>query len=228
MCLGGAQLVTDVCISGITSAAARPASSCICCPARRCVWPPPKPAGLLGCAGGCALTAVTCLDPGMWCISVSLSSTVGCAAPLLLMSYVHARPSLSLSLSRGPLFSHLVLPRSPAKVNPEKRLGCGPGGIAEIKHHRWFSHINWSALAVKQLHAPIVPRLSSLLDTSNFDSFDDADFDSFKFGGQPGGGGAAGAAAAQGGKGAVWDTWQWSEGLSKAQLPQGSKASHAH
>uniref|UniRef100_A0A383VZL0 cGMP-dependent protein kinase n=1 Tax=Tetradesmus obliquus TaxID=3088 RepID=A0A383VZL0_TETOB len=96
------------------------------------------------------------------------------------------------------------------QVNPEKRLGCGPGGIAEIKAHRWFSRINWDALAAKQLPAPIQPRLKSLLDTSNFDNFDDAESDG-QMKGHMGGLAAAGAAGAAGGdKGVVvWDTWQW-------------------
>lgn len=92
------------------------------------------------------------------------------------------------------------------QVNPEKRLGCGPGGISEIKAHRWFSRINWEALAAKQLLAPIQPRLKSLLDTSNFDNFDDAEVDG------PAGmhGGHMGGTAGQDGKGVVmWDTWQW-------------------
>ncbi|WIA31049.1 hypothetical protein OEZ86_001080 [Tetradesmus obliquus] len=96
------------------------------------------------------------------------------------------------------------------QVNPEKRLGSGPGGIAEIKAHRWFSRINWDALAAKQLPAPIQPRLKSLLDTSNFDNFDDAESDG-QMEGHMGGLAAAGAAGAAGGdKGVVvWDTWQW-------------------
>eukprot|EP00879_Flechtneria_rotunda_P001387 GHRR01001538.1.p1 GENE.GHRR01001538.1~~GHRR01001538.1.p1 ORF type:complete len:1213 (+),score=453.23 GHRR01001538.1:393-3641(+) len=89
------------------------------------------------------------------------------------------------------------------QVNPEKRLGCGSAGINEIKSHRWFSRINWDALAAKQLAAPIQPRLKSLLDTSNFDNFDDADLQ---------GHGMYGAVpkAGPGDKGVtLWDSWQW-------------------
>ena len=93
------------------------------------------------------------------------------------------------------------------QVNPEKRLGCGPGGIQEIKNHRWFSRISWEALTNKQLPAPILPRLASLLDTSNFDAFDEADINSHHFA-------PAAAPGAQGdGKRAVqWETWQWVTG----------------
>jgi hypothetical protein len=100
------------------------------------------------------------------------------------------------------------------QVNPEKRLGCGPNGIAEIKAHRWFSRINWEALANKQLPAPIQPRLKSLLDTSNFDNFADAEPDG-QAGGHMGGAGGAGGA---GDKGVVvWDTWQWIGGGTQGQ-----------
>jgi hypothetical protein len=123
------------------------------------------------------------------------------------------------------------------QVTPEKRLGCGPGGIAEIKAHRWFGHINWDALAARQLPAPILPRLTSLLDTSNFDAFDEPDLTTphGKLGSSGLGGGGSGPTTQQqqqhgnsGGTGsskgaAVWDTWHWVGGLSKAQLPAGGR-----
>lgn len=98
------------------------------------------------------------------------------------------------------------------QVNPEKRLGCGPGGINEIKAHRWFSRINWNALAAKQLPAPIQPRLKSLLDTSNFDNFDDVEAD-----GQLHAHGHHSGMPAAGDKASVpWDGWQWVTGKAQA------------
>lgn len=97
------------------------------------------------------------------------------------------------------------------QVNPEKRLGCGPGGIQEIKSHRWFSRISWEALAAKQLPAPILPHLTSLLDTSNFDTFEDADVSSYQV--APVAAAAANAAQADGKRPVKWDTWQWVAGL---------------
>ena len=44
------------------------------------------------------------------------------------------------------------------QVNPEKRLGSGRDGAAEIKRHRWFSRIDWAALEAKKIPAPIRPR----------------------------------------------------------------------
>ncbi len=44
------------------------------------------------------------------------------------------------------------------QVNPEKRLGTGPQGVAAIKKHRWFARLDWSALEQRKLIAPIRPR----------------------------------------------------------------------
>jgi hypothetical protein len=111
-------------------------------------------------------------------------------------------------------------------VNPEKRLGCGPGGIQEIKSHRWFSRINWDALIARQLPAPIVPRLSSLLDTSNFDSFDDVDVSGHQVAAAAAAAAAASAAQADGKRPAQWDTWAWVSGPPSAN-PQGAAAAAA-
>lgn len=50
----------------------------------------------------------------------------------------------------------------------EKRLGCGPGGIEEIKRHRWFKGVDWEQLRKKEIAAPFVPKFSHAGDTSNF------------------------------------------------------------
>lgn len=60
-------------------------------------------------------------------------------------------------------------------MNPEKRLGSGKEGAAEIKKHRWFSRIDWKALEQRKLPAPIKPKIRNPLDTSNFDNFDNCD-----------------------------------------------------
>jgi hypothetical protein len=66
-------------------------------------------------------------------------------------------------------------PTTLPQVSPEKRLGSGPLGAAEIKSHRWFSRIDWAALEQRRIPAPIRPRVRSPLDTSNFDIFDNVD-----------------------------------------------------
>ncbi len=89
------------------------------------------------------------------------------------------------------------------QVNPEKRLGSGPTGTDEIKSHRWFSRIDWKALEARLLPAPIMPRLKSLLDTSNFDDFDDAEGD---VAAQPP---MVANGAAGGDTEVTWDLWEW-------------------
>lgn len=61
------------------------------------------------------------------------------------------------------------------QVNPERRLGSGKKGAADIKAHRWFAQMDWDALEHKRLTAPIRPRVRNPLDTSNFDVFDAPD-----------------------------------------------------
>lgn len=53
--------------------------------------------------------------------------------------------------------------------DPEKRLGSGPSGAAEVKAHPWFSGIDWMAYLKKEVTPPFVPKIKGELDVSNFD-----------------------------------------------------------
>lgn len=55
--------------------------------------------------------------------------------------------------------------------NSSERLGYQRGGIDDIMKHKWFDGFNWLALRNRTLQAPYVPRISSAIDTSNFDSY---------------------------------------------------------
>lgn len=46
-----------------------------------------------------------------------------------------------------------------SQVNPEKRLGSGPGGASDIKKHKWFSRIDWKLLEARKLPTPIRPKV---------------------------------------------------------------------
>ena len=85
------------------------------------------------------------------------------------------------------------------QVSPERRLGSGPGGAAEVKAHRWFARVDWAALAARRLPAPIVPALRGPLDTSNFDAFDDAEGDAPPPVPPP----------RPGEKAPAWELWEW-------------------
>ncbi|XP_030071159.1 ribosomal protein S6 kinase alpha-5 [Microcaecilia unicolor] len=60
--------------------------------------------------------------------------------------------------------------------DPQKRLGCGPGGSDEIKKHPFFQNINWDDLAAKKVPAPFKPVIRDELDVGNFaEEFTDMD-----------------------------------------------------
>ena len=83
------------------------------------------------------------------------------------------------------------------QVNPERRLGSGKTGAEEIKKHKWFGRLDWAALQQKRLPAPIKPKVTRPLDTSNFDTFE---------------GGESIPLGSRGDKNAgAWDLWEWIE-----------------
>lgn len=55
-----------------------------------------------------------------------------------------------------------------------KRYGCLKGGAEDIKRHKWFTSVDFSALYNRTLTAPVIPRVSGAADTSNFDPYPDS------------------------------------------------------
>ena len=55
-----------------------------------------------------------------------------------------------------------------------KRYGCLKGGAEDIKKHKWFNSLDFTALYNRGLSPPIVPRVKSETDTSNFDPYPDS------------------------------------------------------
>uniref|UniRef100_A0A0V0G4D3 cGMP-dependent protein kinase n=1 Tax=Triatoma dimidiata TaxID=72491 RepID=A0A0V0G4D3_TRIDM len=55
--------------------------------------------------------------------------------------------------------------------NPAERLGYQKGGISEIQKHKWFDGFNWEGLRMRTLTPPILPKVRSCTDTSNFDEY---------------------------------------------------------
>ncbi len=55
-------------------------------------------------------------------------------------------------------------------IEPDKRLGGGEDGAAEIKNHPWFKNIDWNFITEKKIKPPFRPQLKSNQDTSYIDS----------------------------------------------------------
>ncbi|XP_076633303.1 cGMP-dependent protein kinase for isoform X2 [Colletes latitarsis] len=55
--------------------------------------------------------------------------------------------------------------------NAAERLGYQKGGISEIQKHKWFDGFNWEGLRARTLEPPIMPRIQSAIDTTNFDEY---------------------------------------------------------
>ena len=61
--------------------------------------------------------------------------------------------------------------RSLCRENPTERLGIrGRNGYGDIKKHKWFANFNWNHLLGRKLVPPIVPQLTSDIDTRYFDT----------------------------------------------------------
>ena len=54
------------------------------------------------------------------------------------------------------------------------RLGCTKGGGESVREHKWFSGLDWDALAAGRVEAPFVPKLSGRGDTSQFEAYPDS------------------------------------------------------
>jgi protein kinase A len=55
-----------------------------------------------------------------------------------------------------------------------KRYGCLKAGADDIKKHKCFSGIDWEATLARKVVAPIIPKVLTPNDTSNFDPYPDS------------------------------------------------------
>lgn len=53
--------------------------------------------------------------------------------------------------------------------DPSKRLGSGPGGVEEVKAHKWFKTIHWGKLLCKEIQPKFRPTVNGKQCTANFD-----------------------------------------------------------
>jgi len=57
-----------------------------------------------------------------------------------------------------------------------KRLGSMKDGAEDVKNHKFFSTLDWQEVYYKHLPPPIVPKIKSEEDTSNFENYPETDF----------------------------------------------------
>lgn len=57
----------------------------------------------------------------------------------------------------------------------ENRMGCRGFGALDLKRHKFFRGVDWNALHSSRIQAPIVPKVSSSLDTHYFDKYPEED-----------------------------------------------------
>ncbi|KDO34603.1 AGC/PKA protein kinase [Saprolegnia parasitica CBS 223.65] len=55
-----------------------------------------------------------------------------------------------------------------------KRYGCLKNGVEDIKKHKFFSGVDWDAMLARKGTAPIIPKVVTPNDTSNFDPYPDS------------------------------------------------------
>jgi len=53
--------------------------------------------------------------------------------------------------------------------DPEKRLGCGPRGIAEIKEQAWFTGLDWVKMNQRNIKPPFQPELDRANCSADFE-----------------------------------------------------------
>ncbi|XP_020614640.1 cGMP-dependent protein kinase 1-like isoform X2 [Orbicella faveolata] len=66
--------------------------------------------------------------------------------------------------------AHALIKRL-CRDNPTERLGYQKGGLKDIKKNKWFDGFNWEGLKQRKLQAPIIPKIKSPTDASNFDDY---------------------------------------------------------
>lgn len=57
------------------------------------------------------------------------------------------------------------------RENPSERLGYGKNGLSDIKKNKWFQGFDWDGLKKQKLNPPIIPKVRSQCDHSNFDQY---------------------------------------------------------
>ncbi|KAL5537753.1 hypothetical protein UlMin_044666 [Ulmus minor] len=64
--------------------------------------------------------------------------------------------------------AHSLL-RGLLQKDASKRLGSGPNGSEDIKHHKWFKTINWKKLDAREIRPSFIPKIAGKLCVANFE-----------------------------------------------------------
>ncbi|KAG8513686.1 cAMP-dependent protein kinase catalytic subunit PRKX [Galemys pyrenaicus] len=75
-------------------------------------------------------------------------------------------------------FSVKDLIRKLLVVDRTRRLGNMKNGADDVKKHRWFRAVDWETVPERKLKPPIIPKVSSEGDTSNFEAYPENDWNS--------------------------------------------------
>lgn len=79
----------------------------------------------------------------------------------------HIRFPANLSPAARDIISGLC------KVYPSERLGHISGGTQRVKEHPFFEGINWDDLYHRKTKGPILPKITHVADTGNFEEYPD-------------------------------------------------------
>jgi len=63
--------------------------------------------------------------------------------------------------------------RNLLQVDLTKRYGNLKNGVTDIKNHKWFAQTEWIAVYQKKVSAPLVPKIRSASDTSQFQEYEE-------------------------------------------------------
>ena len=109
----------------------------------------------------CLLTNSTCVDTGSALYSISACDSIYELYEQITSTNFVAPQSFATDSDVVCLMSALM------RTEPEHRLGCGEGGIGEVKHHKWFTYANFdwgklSQLEMAPFHTPEVKDLGDV------------------------------------------------------------------